>query len=56
MLRWCRWDVANCRQNHSLGIIRICPQPLKWVAGLEELAVSLKRYPHTKRQIQSNLQ
>jgi hypothetical protein len=48
MLRWCRWDAANCRQNHSLGIIRICPQPLKWVAGLEKLAVSLKRYPHTK--------
>jgi hypothetical protein len=53
MLRWCRWDAANCRQNHSLGIIRICPQPLKWVAGLEELAVSLKPLIRNANTIQS---
>src|ERR1700676_1527528 len=28
MLRWCRWDVANCRQNHSLGIYpHLSPAP-----------------------------
>ena len=55
MLRWCRWDVANCRQNHSLGIIRICPQPLKWVAGLEKLAGIAEAIPsyETPNTIQS---